>query len=50
MCDAECLKHLIKIETEIGVIRTDVKWLKWLVRGSIIILGAILGVDLSGVV
>lgn len=48
MCDKECLKHLIIIETEIGVLKTDIRWLKRLIGGVFIILGALFGVDVTG--
>lgn len=47
MCDKECLKHLIVIETEVGVLKTDVRWLKRLIGGLFMILAGVFGIDIT---
>jgi len=50
MCDPECRKRFIKMELEIATITVDVKWIKKLMSGLVLLIATFFGIDLVGVV
>lgn len=50
MCDPECRKRFKAIELNINSMANDLKWMRWLVRTAIILIGGFFGLDLTGVV
>ena len=50
MCDPDCIKRFERIELLVVSMANDMRWLKWILRTALVIGGAALGIDLSGVV
>lgn len=50
MCDPECRKRFEAVELNLVSIANDLKWMRWIARTGIILVGAFFGLDLSGVV
>jgi len=50
MCDKECAKRFQAMELKLNQISVDVCWLKKLIGGLLIILAAVFGIDLTGMV
>lgn len=50
MCDKECRDRFRAIEINIAQIGTDIKWVKKLVLIAAVGAGAVLGVDVTGLV
>lgn len=50
MCDAECRKRFEAIELSINSIANDMKWMRWIVRSGLVLGGAALGIDMTGVI
>jgi len=49
MCDPECRKRFVAIELSINSMANDLKWMRWFMRSGIVVAGAALGLDVSGV-
>ena len=50
MCDLECVKRFERVELKVNSIANDIKWFKWIIRSSIILVGLVFGVDLTELV
>ena len=50
MCDIECRKRFLRMEIEIATIGNDIRWLKKIGGGLLLLLAAFLGIDVSGLV
>lgn len=50
MCDAECRKRFKAIELDINSMTNDLKWMRWIGRGVIIVIGGFFGLDLTKVI
>ena len=50
MCDPDCRKRFIKMELELATMTTDIKWIKKLMSGLILLIATFFGIDLTGVV
>lgn len=50
MCDPECRERFKAIELNVNSMTNDLKWMRWIVRSAIILIGVFFGVDFSGVV
>lgn len=50
MCDPECAKRFQAMELKLATITTDVKWVKYMCGAVVVIVGAVFGIDLKGMV
>jgi len=50
MCNKECVERFERIEIMVCGISTDMKWFKRLASGLLILIAALTGIDLSGMI
>jgi len=43
-------EDIVSINLDVAVIKTDIVWMKRIVSGVVVIVGALFGLDMSGVV
>lgn len=50
MCEVECRKRFERVELKVNQMANDMLWVRWMLRTGLIAGGAILGLDVAGMV